>query len=92
MIEFHDQPNDVWYARQLADGQIVLNPADPEALQKLKRNHPTLAEAFTLEKKRKKALRKARALIRKIKKGNHTAADLDDALKDIDEIEPDVAE
>lgn len=92
MIEFHDQPNDVWYAKQLADGQIVLNPGDPDALKKLEKNQPTLAEAHKLEKKRKRALRKARALIRKIKKGNHTAAELDELTRDIDEIEPDVAE
>lgn len=94
MLELHDKPNDAWYARQLADGQIELNPADPEAEAKLERNHPTIAAALRLERNRKQALRKLRKVLRKVRAKLNAAEkkEVDDLIEEINGIEPDVAE
>lgn len=94
MLELHDKPNEAWYARQLADGGIVLNPGDPQALEKLRKNHPTLAAAFEADDKKRKVLRKLRRLLRR----HRTALlpsnrdEFDDLIKEINDVEPDVAE
>ena len=94
MLELHDKPNDPWYARQNADGTIELNADVPDAEALLEKHHPTLAAALRLERKRRKALRVVRKLVRKLRpKGNAAdRAEIDAVISEINAAEPDVAE
>lgn len=94
MMELHAKPNEPWYARVNADGEIELNPADPQAEEKLKANHEPLFAVLNRGRGRKNALRKARRMLRKLRLAGlpSQAAEIDAVLDEINGVEPDVAE
>lgn len=94
MLEFHDKPNEPWYARVTAGGEIELNPADVDAEEKLHRNHAPLWVLLQKGKRRSGALKNARNVLRRVRRAGlpSQAKEIDDVLRAIDSAEPDVAE
>jgi len=94
MLEFHTSPNSPWYARQLADGSFEFNPAVPNAEQLLAEAHPTMVAAVKAERKLRRAIRKARLVLRRarIAVPADVRDEIDEAIDEFNDVEPDVAE
>ncbi len=93
MLELHLAPNDPWYARIELNGRVVLNPEVPDALARLRQEHPAIAALHENAERRSQVLRRVRQEMRRMAAGGLQShrQQVEELISQIDEVEPDVA-